>query len=518
MSSEIYEAIEQLSRSKGIDVEKVIEALEEAIAAAAKRSLRSKEDIVARFDRQTGTMQAFARMTVVETVEEEDAQMDLGTARQMKPDAVVGDAFYFPRPTVNLGRIAAQQAKQVINQRVREAERENVFNEYRGRNTELVNGQVKRFEKGDIIVDLGRTEAVLPKREQSRVERYSVGDRVRAVIVDVLEVSKGPQVVLSRSAPELLVKLFEMEVPEIYDGTVRIMGCVREPGERAKVAVRSENREIDPVGACVGIKGSRVQAIIRELRGEKIDIVPWSQDPMQLLMNALNPARVNKVVILDEAAHAVEVNVDDDQLSLAIGKRGQNVRLASKLTGWRIEVHSERERKEAAEREMKLLLTAPAVLQKIPGIDQDRAQRLIEGGVRTYEEFLDAPPRTIMDLLGLGDDEVDAMIDAADELEAKRIEDEKKAAEEAVRLAAEQAAAAAAAAVVAAAAAAAAAEAAAADAAAAEAAALAPANGGDAEAAAPDVAVATGPADVTVADEAGSAGATPDGATDEARN
>lgn len=441
--SEIYEAIEQLSRSKNIDVEKVILAVEEAIAAAAKKSLRSKEDIVARFDRQTGTLQAFARVTVVEAVEEEEVHMDLATAREMKPDAQLGDAFYFPRPTVNLGRIAAQSAKQVIFQKIREAERENIFNEYQGRSGELINGTVKRFEKGDIIVDIGRTEAVLPKREQSRVERYSTGDRIRAVVVDVLEVSKGPQVVLSRSAPELLAKLFEMEVPEIYESTVKIMGCVREPGERAKVAVKSENREIDPVGACVGMKGSRVQAIIRELRGEKIDIIPWAVDPLQFLMNALNPARVNKAVVLDEHARTVEVNVDDDQLSLAIGKRGQNVRLASKLTGWRIEVHSERERKEAAEREMRLLITAPAVLQRLPHVDSARAEKLIQGGVRTYEEFLDTPPVDVINLLGISEDEFDEMEEAADRLEAERIVDEKEAAELAAARAAADAAAAA---------------------------------------------------------------------------
>jgi len=432
MSSEIYEAIEQLSRSKGIDVEKVIAALEEAIAAAAKRNLRSHEDIVAKFDRQTGTMQAFARMLVVEAVEEADSQILLDEARMMKPEALPGEYMYFPRPTVNLGRIAAQQAKQVIYQKVREAERENIFNEYRGRLFELMNGTVKRFEKGDIVVDLGRAEAILPKREQSRVERYSVGDRIRAVIVDVLEASKGPQIVLSRSAPELLVKLFEMEVPEIYDGTVRIMGCVREPGERAKVAVKSENRDIDPVGACVGIKGSRVQAIIRELRGEKIDIIPWSPDAMQYVMNALNPARVNKVSVINQDPAAqidpakmlggVEVSVDDDQLSLAIGKRGQNVRLASRLTRWRIEVHSERERKEAAERELRLLSVAPSVLMKLPHVDERGAHALIQAGVRSYEELLDEAPRVLIELLGLTDDQWDDIEEAAEKLEAERQE------------------------------------------------------------------------------------------------
>ena len=248
-------------------------------------------------------------MTVTEKVEEEETQMDLAMAREMKPDAALGDAFYFPRPTVNLGRIAAQSAKQVIFQKIREAERENIFNEYQGRSGELINGTVKRFEKGDIIVDIGRTEAVLPKREQSRVERYSIGDRIRAVVVDVLEVSKGPQVVLSRSAPELLVKLFEMEVPEIYEGIVKIVGVAREPGSRSKIAVTSRDSDVDPVGACVGMKGTRVQSIIRELRGEKIDIVEWSEDAIAFVTNALSPAKVQRVSIVDDRDKVMEVVV-----------------------------------------------------------------------------------------------------------------------------------------------------------------------------------------------------------------
>jgi N utilization substance protein A len=351
---------------------------------------------------------------------------------------------------------------------------------------------------------------VLPKREQSRAERYSIGDRVRAIIVEVLEVSKGPQVVLSRTTPELLVKLFEMEVPEIYDGVVKIMGCVREPGERAKVAVVSENREIDPVGACVGIKGSRVQAIIRELRGEKIDIIPWSPDEMQFLMNALNPARVNKVMVLDEETRVVEVNVDDDQLSLAIGKRGQNVRLASQLMGWRIEVHGERERKEAAERELRVMAAAPEVLAKLPHVTEDNTQALIEAGVRTYEEFLETPPITVIELLGITDAEFEEMEEAADRLDAERKKREAREAEEAAQRAAEEAAAAAAAAELAAAEAAEAAAAAEAEAAAAAAAEAGETGAeGDAESAEPaeepaaeEAAVSSETADAVASDAA----------------
>ena len=255
----------------------------------------------------------------------------------------------FPRPTEDLGRIAAQTAKQVIFQKVREAERENVFAEYSQRIGEVVNGMVKRFENGDIIIELGRVEAQLPRKEQSRAENYTVGDRVRAVIRGVNRSAKGPQIVLSRTDPALLIKLFEQEVPEIYDGTVMIRGAVREAGDRAKVAVYSRERDVDPVGACVGMKGTRVQSIIRELRGEKIDIVEWSEDPILFVTNAISPAKVQRVSIVDDAEKVMEVIVEDKQLSLAIGKKGQNVRLAAKLTGWKIDIKSEEEKRREVE-------------------------------------------------------------------------------------------------------------------------------------------------------------------------
>ena len=261
----------------------------------------------------------------------------------------LGDEMEFPKPTEVLGRIAAQTAKQVIFQKVREAERENIFAEYNQRIGEVVNGTVKRFENGDIIIEIGRIEAVLPRKEQSRAESYTPQDRVRTVIKGVNRSAKGPQIVLSRTDPALLIKLFEQEVPEIYDGTVMIRGAVREAGDRAKVAVFSRERDVDPVGACVGMKGTRVQSIIRELRGEKIDIVEWSEDPMAFVTNALSPAKVQRVSIVDDRERVMEVIVEDKQLSLAIGKKGQNVRLAAKLTGWRIDIKSEEEKRREVE-------------------------------------------------------------------------------------------------------------------------------------------------------------------------
>ena len=271
----------------------------------------------------------------------------------------LGDEMEFPKPTEVLGRIAAQTAKQVIFQKVREAERENIFAEYNQRIGEVVNGTVKRFENGDIILEIGRIEAVLPRKEQSRAESYTPGDRVRTVIKGVNRSAKGPQIVLSRTDPALLIKLFEQEVPEIYDGTVMIRGAVREAGDRAKVAVFSRERDVDPVGACVGMKGTRVQSIIRELRGEKIDIVEWSEDPIAFVTNALSPAKVQRVSIVDDRERVMEVIVEDKQLSLAIGKKGQNVRLAAKLTGWRIDIKSEEEKRREVEAQFEGLETAP---------------------------------------------------------------------------------------------------------------------------------------------------------------
>ena len=289
---DLSQLLQQVAREKNIDLPRWISALEDAIASAAKKQHRIKEPVRAKFDPETNRFEAFIVKRIVAEVEDPLAEWDLEEAHQHRPDANVGDEIHLPISTEGLGRIAAQSAKQVLYQRIREAEREKIYNEYIGRVGEIVNGTVKRFERGDIIVDLGRTEAAVPRSEQARHERYSQGERIRAVIVDVHTQPKGPQIVLSRTDPRLLVKLFEMEVPEIYDGTVLIKGAVRAPGERAKVAVASRERDVDPVGACVGMKGSRVQSIIRELRGEKIDIIEYSDDLVTFAQSALAPAKI----------------------------------------------------------------------------------------------------------------------------------------------------------------------------------------------------------------------------------
>src|SRR5262252_1760810 len=349
MANQLRQQIEQISREKNINPDVIIAAIEDAILTASKKYYKNNEDLRSRFNNETGVIEVFAVKQIVETVEIAETQMSLAEARKLIPEAEVGQEIEFPKPTDVLGRIAAQTAKQVIFQKVREAERDNVYAEYSSRVNEVVNGIVKRQEMGDFVVDLGRAEALLPRKEQSRAEAYQTGDRVRVAIVRVAKAAKGPQVVVSRTDPALLVKLFEMEVPEIYDGTVQIKGAVREAGERAKVAVISRERDVDPVGACVGMKGTRVQSIIRELRGEKIDIVEWSEDATQFVVNALSPAKVQRVSIVDDRDKVMEVVVEDKQLSLAIGKKGQNVRLAAKLTGWRIDIKSEEEKRREVE-------------------------------------------------------------------------------------------------------------------------------------------------------------------------
>jgi N utilization substance protein A len=348
-------------------------------------------------------------------------EISLEEAQQLYGDeAEVDMEIEFPKPTEVLGRIAAQTAKQVIFQKVREAERENIFGEYSQRIGEVVNATVKRFENGDMVVELGRIEASLPRKEQSRAESYAPGERLRAVIKGVNRSTKGPQIVLSRTDPALLVKLFEQEVPEIYDGTVQIRGAVREAGDRAKVAVFSRERDVDPVGACVGMKGTRVQAIIRELRGEKIDIVEWSDDPISLVTNALSPAKVQRVSIVDDKERVVEVVVEDKQLSLAIGKKGQNVRLAAKLTGWRIDIKSEEEKRREIEAQFEGFVTEtsesaePAAQEQetdadeaapsfsIAGIGDKTMKRLISAGFDTAEKIALAGVDALSEVQGIG--------------------------------------------------------------------------------------------------------------------
>src|SRR5689334_15237548 len=372
MANPLQQTIEALAKEKGIEPDVVITAIEEAVATASRKYYKTGENLKTRFNTDTGQVDLFALKTVVQEVTTPATEISLTEARQMYQqlygDEVansieLGDEMEFPKPTEVLGRIAAQTAKQVIFQKVREAERDNIFAEYNQRIGEVVNGTVKRFESGDLIVEIGRVEAVLPRKEQSRAESYTPGERIRAVIKGVNRSAKGPQIVLSRTDPALLIKLFEQEVPEIYDGTVMIRGAVREAGDRAKVAVYSRERDVDPVGACVGMKGTRVQAIIRELRGEKIDIVEWSEDPIVFVTNALSPAKVQRVSIVDEKDRVMEVVVEDKQLSLAIGKKGQNVRLAAKLTGWRIDIKSEEEKRKEVEAQFGALEAGDAQAQ-----------------------------------------------------------------------------------------------------------------------------------------------------------
>ena len=358
MANPLQQTIEALAKEKGIEPDVVISAIEEAVATASRKYYRTGENLKTRFNTETGQVDLFALKQVVQEVTNPATEIAIDDARQIYQQLYgddvansieLSDEMEFPKPTEVLGRIAAQTAKQVIFQKVREAERENIFAEYNQRIGEVVNGTVKRFENGDMILEIGRVEAVLPRKEQSRAESYSPSDRVRTVIKGVNRGAKGPQIVLSRTDPALLIKLFEQEVPEIYDSTVTIRGAVREAGDRAKVAVYSRERDVDPVGACVGMKGTRVQSIIRELRGEKIDIVEWSEDPIAFVTNALSPAKVQRVSIVDDRERVMEVIVEDRQLSLAIGKKGQNVRLAAKLTGWRIDIKSEEEKRREVE-------------------------------------------------------------------------------------------------------------------------------------------------------------------------
>jgi N utilization substance protein A len=349
MQNPLLQQIDAIAKEKGVDPDIIIGAVQDALEAAARKKYKG-EELKARFNPETGDFDLFTVKKIVAEVTDPATQFSLSEAQQMYGDeAEVDMEVEFPRDKGELGRIAAQTAKQVIFQKVREAERENVYAEYSNRVGEVVSGVVKRFENGDIIMELGRIEAQLPRKEQSRAENYAVGDRVRAVIRGVNRSAKGPQIVLSRTDPALLIKLFEQEVPEIYDGTVMIRGAVREAGDRAKVAVYSRERDVDPVGACVGMKGTRVQSIIRELRGEKIDIVEWSEDPVLFVTNAISPAKVQRVSIVDDAEKVMEVVVEDKQLSLAIGKKGQNVRLAAKLTGWKIDIKSEEEKRREVE-------------------------------------------------------------------------------------------------------------------------------------------------------------------------
>jgi len=403
----IYQSIEILSKEKGIDTQIVLDAVKDAMLIAARKHFRTTENYDADFEPKTGALKLYALKTVVETVNDPATEITLSEAVRTDPAAQIGSVVRLPRPTDALGRISAQTAKQVIFQKVREAERETIYREYADRVGELVNTTVKRIEGLDLVVDLGKTEARLPKREQSRLESYSVGDRVRCVIRIVDKSAKGPGVVVSRADAELVKRLFEQEVPEIYDGTVTIRACAREAGERTKIAVSSRDRDVDSVGACVGMKGMRVQSIIRELRGEKIDIIEFSDDPVVFATHALSPAKIGRVTILDPVEHHMEVIVDDSQLSLAIGKRGQNVRLAAKLLGWKIDIKSEEEKRQEVQNAMELLATGAPVSALIDhGLAEATVDALVAGGIGTIEKLGSMTPEQLEQLEGIDEDAV----------------------------------------------------------------------------------------------------------------
>jgi N utilization substance protein A len=346
MNINLNHIIDQVVKDKGIDRGVLVEALEAAVLSAANKKYRNTRDLEAHFNDEIGEVEVFEFVTVVEEVENSYQEIDLGEAQEIDPEVEVGDSLGMKMDASSFSRIAAQTAKQVIIQKVREAEREGIFNEFKDRLGELVNGIVRRYERGDLIIDLGRTEALLPHREQVPRENYRQGDRVRAYISDVRMATKGPQIILSRTHPGLLIELFKMEVPEVSEGIVEIKAVSREPGSRAKIAVFSNDPDVDPIGACVGMRGARVQNVVSELRGEKIDIINWTPDIARFACSALSPAEVTRVYV-DNDEESLEMIVPDDQLSLAIGKKGQNVRLAAKLTGWKIDIMSETRAAEA---------------------------------------------------------------------------------------------------------------------------------------------------------------------------
>jgi N utilization substance protein A len=425
MLPDLNRVIEQVSKEKGIDRQIIVGAVEEAMLSAAKRTFGLEKNIEATFNPEIGEVELFEIKTVVETVDDPENQVTLEEARRsLDPEAQLGDELLAKLPSEKFGRIAAQAAKQNIMQRVRDAERESIYAEFRARKGELVSGIVQRFEKKNLIVNLGRTDAILPEKEQIPRERYRQGDRIRAYLYDVDLATRGPQIVLSRTHPGLLVKLFEQEVPEIYEGIVEVKGAAREPGGRAKIAVTSHDDDVDPVGACVGMRGTRVQAVVQELRNEKIDIVPWSEDPAEYVCRALAPAKVSKIIV-DDDEHAMEVIVPDDQLSLAIGRKGQNVRLASRLTGWRLDVRSEAEAEAEAHRSRELLTA-------IAGIDDGTAEALYQAGIKGAIDVVAADQLTISDLTGASGEALSRLLASAGECaEVERREAERAAAERA---------------------------------------------------------------------------------------
>ncbi len=400
----IYQSIEMLSKEKGIDPQVIIDAVKDAMLVAARKQFKTNDELVAEMDEKTGMILIFGVKKIVEEVTDKVREISLNDALLQDPRAAVGGEVRTKLKTEALGRISAQTAKQVIMQKVREAERDTIFSEFHNRVGELATCTVKRIEGQDLICDLGKTEARMPKKEQSRLESFNVSDRVRCVIKSVERSGKNSGVILSRADCEFVKRLFEQEVPEIYDNTVVIKACAREAGERTKIAVASRDRDVDSVGACVGMKGMRVQSIIRELRGEKIDIIEFSEDPVSFATHALSPAKISRVAIIDNGSKHMEVIVDDSQLSLAIGKKGQNVRLAAKLIGWKIDIKSEEEKRQEVEMQMASLTNSGAPVSVLIdyGLPEVVAEQLLAGGVTTVEKLGSMTPEQIIAVPGVG--------------------------------------------------------------------------------------------------------------------
>lgn len=424
MTSSIGQSIEVLCNEQGIDRDLVIEAMKEAVKAAARKQFKAHDkvgdSIQVEWNNEESLIEIAVQKTVVEEVENPSAELSLAEAQEMAGDEIeVGDALLIPLPQEEMGRIAAQTAKQILVQKVREAIREKVYDEYVDRIGTLINGVVKRFERGDLIMDLGNNlEAIIERKELSRGESWNQGERIRAVIIDVSKEPRGQQIRASRASAELLKKLFEMEVPEIYDETVVIKSAVREPGDRAKIAVTSNEKDVDPVGACVGMKGSRVQNIIKELRGEKIDIIEWSDEPSVFAANALSPAKVSQVRITDINERKMDVIVGEDQLSLAIGKKGQNVRLAARLVGWDIKIVSEDVLKKAVALEMgRMMASGEAVpVTALEGVTSSQAEVLSEKGITDVETLAATSVDDLVDFLDVSLDEAETILASAQQI------------------------------------------------------------------------------------------------------
>lgn len=410
---EVLDALREIVVEKRLSREFLLETLKVGLLSAAKKHFGSTDNIEVYIDQNTGEVKIFVLKTVVEKIGDSKWEISLNEAQQLNPEVEIGDKVKEEVPFEEFGRNAVQTAKQILIQRICEAEREKIYEEYHDKVGEIVIGKVRQFDRGDIIVDLGRTEARLPLKEQIRRERYRQGDTIRAHIVNVLQTTKGSQIILSRTHSGFLKRLFEIEVPEIYEGIVEIKGVAREAGERSKVAVYSHDERVDPVGACVGMKGMRVQSIVRELSNERIDIIPWSDDPAIFVSRAIGPAKVVDVII-DSEQHRLLVIVPDDQLSLAIGRAGQNARLAAKLTGWRVDLISKSEYEKVVEGE-----EAVPAIANLPGIGEKLAQRLAEAGIRSVRDLLESKVEDLISISGIGQKRAENMLQAAEEMIGK---------------------------------------------------------------------------------------------------